>query len=65
MKLLNFFIKTQQKSNVEITKIDKKQLEQVIGGQSIVNTTKSNTKDYRLSSVDQSIVNTTKSNTKD
>ena len=64
MNLLNIFKKTQQKSNVEITKIDKKQLEKVIGGQSIVNTTKSNTKDL-VSTVDQSIVNTTKSNTKD
>jgi hypothetical protein len=64
MKLLNIFKKTQQKTNVEITKIDKKQLEKVIGGQSIVNTTKSNTKDY-IVDVDQSIVNTTKSNTKD
>lgn len=64
MKLLNFFKKVQQESKVEITKIDKKQLEKVIGGQSIVNTTKSNTKDYTVDA-DQSYVNTSKSNTKD
>jgi hypothetical protein len=64
MKLLNIFKKSEVKSNVVITKIEKNQLEKVIGGQSIVNTTKSNTKDYTVD-VDQSIVNTTKSNTKD
>lgn len=60
MKLSNIFKKTEKISkNVQISKIDLNQLEKIVGGistvatssrseadQSVVNTTKSNTKDF-------------------